>query len=103
MLQTISLQAMLVILPLVGAMLCFLLPQRVKFLGLMIALAITASVIGLLFQVLDQGALRYSVGGWGAPLGIDFYTDGLGMLMLLVTATDRSGYQCLFHCLFQSR
>lgn len=86
LLQTISLQAMLVILPLVGAMLCFLLPQRVKFLGLMIALAITASVIGLLFQVLDEGALRYSVGGWGAPLGIDFYTDGLSMLMLLVTA-----------------
>ena len=86
LLQTISLQGMLVILPLVGAMLCFLLPQKVRFLGFMIALAIVASVIGLLLQVLDQGALLYSVGGWGAPLGITFYTDGLSMLMLLVTA-----------------
>jgi len=77
---------MLVILPLVGAILCFLLPQRVRFLGLMIAFAIAASVVGLLLQVLDQGALRYSLGGWGAPLGISFYTDGLSMLMLLVTA-----------------
>jgi len=76
---------MLVILPLSGAMLCFLFPQRVKFLGLLTAFAIAASVIGLLLQVLDQGVQRYSVGGWGAPLGIEFYVDGLSLLMLLVT------------------
>ena len=85
-LQNISWQAMLVILPLTGAMLCFLFPQRVKFLGLLTAFAIAASVIGLLLQVLDQGVLPYSVGGWGAPLGIEFYVDGLSLLMLLVTA-----------------
>ncbi len=85
-LQNISWQAMLVILPLTGAMLCFLFPQRVKFLGLLTACAITASVIGLLLQVLDQGVLHSSVGGWGAPLGIEFYVDGLSLLMLLVTA-----------------
>ena len=85
-LQNISWQAMLVILPLTGAMLCFLFPQRVKFLGLLTAFAIAASVIGLLLQVLDQGVLHYSVGGWGAPLGIEFYVDGLSLLMLLVTA-----------------
>lgn len=85
-LQNISLQAVLVIFPLVGAMLCFLLPRRVRFQGLMIALVIAGSVIGLLMQVLDQGALGYSIGGWGAPLGITFYTDGLSMLMLLMTA-----------------
>ena len=77
---------MLVILPLTGAMLCFLFPQRVKFLGLLTAVAITASVIGLLLQVLNQGVLHDSVGGWGAPLGIEFYVDGLSLLMLLVTA-----------------
>lgn len=77
---------MLVILPLTGAMLCFLFPQRVKFLGLLTAFAITASVIGLLLQVLNQGVLHDSVGGWGAPLGIEFYVDGLSLLMLLVTA-----------------
>ena len=86
LLQNISWQAMLVILPLTGAMFCFLFPQRVKFLGLLTAFAIAASVIGLLLQVLDQGVLRYSVGGWGAPLGIEFYVDGLSLLMLLVTA-----------------
>jgi len=84
--HNISWQAMPVLLPLVGAMLCFLLPQRIKFLGLMIALAIAASVFALLLQVLDEGVLRYSVGGWGAPLGIDLYTDGLSLLMLLMTA-----------------
>jgi len=34
----------------------------------------------------EQGAQRYAVGGWGAPLGIDLYADGLSLLMLAITA-----------------
>ena len=41
---------------------------------------------GLGWQVVEQGAQRYAVGGWGAPLGIDLYADGLSLLMLMVTA-----------------
>ncbi|GAA5507981.1 complex I subunit 5 family protein [Novipirellula caenicola] len=37
-------------------------------------------------SVFYQGSLRYEVGGWGAPLGIDLYVDGLSGLMLLMTA-----------------
>ncbi len=86
LLQNIPWLVLLVVLPLVGSMLCFLLPQRVKLLGLMTALAITASVLALSYQVVNQGVLRYAVGGWGAPLGINLYVDGLSLLMLLVTA-----------------
>ena len=53
--------------------------------GLVTALAITTSVLALSYQVVNQGALRYAVGGWGAPLGIDLYVDGLSLLMLLLT------------------
>lgn len=86
LLQNIPWLVLLVVLPLVGSMLCFLFPQRVKLLGLMTALAIAASALALGYQVVNQGALRYAVGGWGAPLGIDLYVDGLSLLMLLVTA-----------------
>ena len=86
LLQNIPWLVLLVVLPLVGSMLCFLFPQRVKLLGLMTALAITASVLALGYQVVNQGVLRYAVGGWGAPLGINLYVDGLSLLMLLVTA-----------------
>lgn len=34
----------------------------------------------------SKGILRYKIGGWGAPLGIDLYVDGLSALMLLMTA-----------------
>lgn len=79
-------EVMVVVLPLFGAVSCFLWPRRSVLLGLLTALAVTASVIGLSWQVLEHGVQRYAVGGWGAPLGIDLYADGLSLLMLMVTA-----------------
>jgi len=75
-----------ILLPLFGAVLCFLWPQQVVKLGLLTTLLIAVSVFALTGLVLEQGALRYAVGDWGAPLGIDLYVDGLSMLMLIVTA-----------------
>jgi len=76
----------LILLPLVGAMFCFLFPRKVKVLGLITNIGITMSVFGLGWQLLEQGIYRHSVGGWGAPLGIELYADGLSMLMLTTTA-----------------
>ena len=84
--QNVPWLVIVITLPLLGSMLCFLLPQQAKKLGLMTAFTIAASLIGLLFQVLDQGAQRYTVGGWDAPLGINLYVDGLSLLLLLMTA-----------------
>ncbi|MCU7938122.1 MAG: oxidoreductase [gamma proteobacterium symbiont of Bathyaustriella thionipta] len=67
-------------------MLSFLLPQRVKLLGLLIAAGVVAAVAALGWQVAELGAQRYAIGGWGAPLGIDLYADGLSLLMLMVNA-----------------
>ncbi len=75
-----------ILLPLIGAMLCFLWPRQGKTLGLLTALATLLAVIALYFQLLDGGVIRYAVGGWGAPLGIALYADGLSMLMLLMSA-----------------
>ncbi len=77
---------MAIVLPLGGAMACFLWPRRALPLGLVTALGIVACVAGLGWQVVEQGAQRYALGGWGAPLGIDLYADGLSLLMLMVTA-----------------
>ncbi len=75
-----------IVLPLAGAMSCFLWPRRAIPLGLVTALGIVACVAGLGWQLVEQGAQRYVVGGWGAPLGIDLYADGLSLLMLMATA-----------------
>ncbi|HID49276.1 MAG TPA: oxidoreductase, partial [Chromatiales bacterium] len=77
---------MAILLPLAGAMACFLSPQRAKLLGLVTALGVVACVAGLGWQVAEQGAQRYAIGGWGAPLGIDLHSDGLSVLMLMVTS-----------------
>jgi len=44
------------------------------------------AAVGLSARVLAQGPQRHMVGGWGAPLGIELYADGLACLMLLMTA-----------------
>ncbi len=75
-----------ILLPLAGSLLCFLLPRRAVLLGLATALSIVVPVAGLGWLVATHGVQRYTVGGWGAPLGIDLYADGLSSLMLIMTA-----------------
>ena len=76
----------LILLPLLGGMLCFLWPARAKALGLVTVSAVTLSVAGLSWQMVKSGVYHHAVGGWGAPLGIDLYADGLSLLMLTATA-----------------
>ncbi len=77
---------LLILLPLIGGLACFLLPSLSKSLGLLCALAILVAVGGLGWQLAENGAQRYAIGGWGAPLGIDLYADGLSLLMLVMAA-----------------
>lgn len=76
----------LILLPLAAGMICFLWPGIAKTLGMASAVAITLSVIGLGWQIVINGVYRHAIGGWGAPLGIDLYADGLSVLMLTITA-----------------
>ncbi|MCF6235652.1 MAG: oxidoreductase [Gammaproteobacteria bacterium] len=90
---------LVILLPLAGAVACFLWPRRNVPLGLVSALGIVTCVAGLGWQVVKQGTQRYEVGGWGAPLGIDLYADGLSLLMLMVTAVvglSISVYSCCY-------
>ncbi len=84
--QDIPWVVVVIVLPLVGAMVCFLWPRRSAPLGLVTAITIVTCVAGLGWQLVEQGAQRYAIGGWGAPLGIDLYADGLSLLMLMMTA-----------------
>lgn len=40
----------------------------------------------LAFQVRSAGVLEYRVGGWGAPLGIDFRIDGISAVLIALAA-----------------
>jgi formate hydrogenlyase subunit 3/multisubunit Na+/H+ antiporter MnhD subunit len=76
----------LILLPLAGGMICFLWPAIAKIVGLFSVFAVALAVTGLGWQIFTEGVYRHAVGGWGAPLGIDLYADGLSLLMLAMTA-----------------
>lgn len=76
----------LIFLPLSGALLTFLFRTIATPIGISISLAISFCTTALTWMILTQGVQRYPVGGWGAPLGIDLYVDGLSMSLLIVTA-----------------
>lgn len=80
-----------IIVPLVAACCSLLLRRR----GLQWIIAgatggILLAVGGITRQVWEQGPLRFPLGGWGAPLGIDWYADGLTILLLLMSAAVMS-------------
>jgi formate hydrogenlyase subunit 3/multisubunit Na+/H+ antiporter MnhD subunit len=76
----------LILLPLVGGMLAFLFPRAGVKLGLLTAFSVLFAALALAALLFDDGVQLHRVGGWPAPLGIMLRTDGLSMLMLLVTA-----------------
>lgn len=61
-------------------------PRRAAWLALSGVAAIAAAAAALVLQVLDSGPQRLALGGFGAPLGIELYADGLSALMLAMTA-----------------
>jgi multicomponent Na+:H+ antiporter subunit D len=80
-----------VIVPLAAACCTLLLRRR----GLQWIIAgatggILFTVGGMTKHVWEEGPLRFPLGGWGAPLGIEWYADGLTVLLLLTCATVMS-------------
>lgn len=75
-----------IVLPLAAASVSYLAGRRSARLVLGVyAVGVVASVGALGRAVWLEGTLRYQVGGWGAPLGIELRADGLAVLMLLLT------------------
>ena len=74
--------------PLAGGGAAFLAGGRrlPRLLGLAAGAGTLAAVAGLVLAVREHGPLRYPVGGWGAPLGIELRADGSGVALLLATA-----------------
>lgn len=74
--------AWLVVSPLAAAIIVFLVP-RIAF-GIACANALFTAALALaLLDRVAAGPVRYAVGGWGAPLGIDLYADPLSGVMLV--------------------
>lgn len=79
--------AWLIMIPLMAGLLAFLLGRRaLPWLPVVTATAMVLTLSGLTVQLWESGPQRHTVGGWGAPLGIDLVADGLSVLMLWMSA-----------------
>jgi len=85
---TTQLPALVVMLPLVAAPLCVIF-RSARFayaLTLLTSLLVTYCAYMMLGDVVGQPAIRYAVGGWEAPTGIEFYIDTLSAAMVLLVS-----------------
>lgn len=75
-----------VLLPMIGALFAFVVRPWATPIGLLGVSGCLASGVALLTELRAEGPQRLAVGGWGPPLGVDLYADGLSLAMLLMTA-----------------
>ena len=77
-----------VIVPLLGAPLCVVLrrPAAAWALATLCSFASLATAIALLVQVLDGGTVRYALGNWLAPWGIEYVVDTLNAFILVIVS-----------------
>ncbi|MFY0570728.1 proton-conducting transporter membrane subunit [Archangium lansingense] len=78
-----------ILLPLIAAALCLLLPRRAgprRILALAATCGLSGVSAALLWEVWHVGALALRVGSWEAPLGIILVADLLGALNVLLSA-----------------
>lgn len=72
--------------PLLAGLLSFVAGRRgAAIVGVLAAPVVAIMAAMTVWQTGVLGAKRYLVGGWGAPLGIELYVDGLSALMIAMT------------------
>lgn len=76
----------MVLLPVAAGIGAFLIPRVARGLALASALGILWAGGELAAVLLTAGPVHYPVGGWGAPLGIELYVDGLSGGLAIMTA-----------------
>lgn len=82
------LPALQIVLPLIVAPLCAVLPsgRLAWLLALLVSWAAFAVAAALLAQTADGDVLSYALGGWAPPFGIEFRVDAVNALVLLIVA-----------------
>lgn len=71
--------------PLLAAAALAAFPRPVRVWLVLVGAGTALALAQLYGRISSEGPLRYQLGGWGAPLGIDLYVDGLSLFMLITT------------------
>lgn len=84
-----QLPALQIMVTLMASPLCVLVRRpRAAWVIALVANVVAAVVAwALLLRVLDGGTIRYAIGGWAAPTGIEYYVDTLNATVLVLVAS----------------
>ena len=83
--MTIDPLTLALFLPLFGAIGAFVFPRAAAGLGLITVLGTAGAVALLAREILAEGEIITTLGGWAPPLGIALRADGLSVAMLVMT------------------
>lgn len=83
-----NLPALQVILPLLGAVVCALLPRGLWAWLVALAVSLVMPLIAgaLLLQVLEGGTISYAMGDWAPPIGIEYRIDIFSAFVLVLVS-----------------
>jgi len=82
-----NLIVLLVIVPLLTAPVCMLLPARITWLlTTLVSWVVFGLAVLMVMQVQEVGTLSYHLGGWEPPWGIEYRVDELSALVALIVA-----------------
>ncbi len=90
-----------VLLPLAIGASSFVLPERAARALLVPGWLLTAAPVALIAAAASDGPLRYTLGGWAAPLGIALVADGLSVALLALSAAVYAGVLPYAHAYFE--
>ena len=83
-----QLPALQIVIPLIGAPVCVLLrhARAAWIVTLLCSIACTLVAMALVAITRDGTVIRYALGGWEAPSGIEYYVDIVNASVLLVVS-----------------
>jgi len=83
-----QLPALQIVVPMFAAPLCVLVRRPVAcwFIALVANVLVVFTAWTMLAQVRSDGVIRYALGGWAAPTGIEYYVDTMNATMLLLVS-----------------
>ena len=86
--MTRHLPALLVVIPLMAAPVAAVLRWRraAWAVALGVSWAVLGMAVSILRRVLDEGTISYAMGGWVAPIGIEYRIDVVGAWVLVIVA-----------------
>jgi multicomponent Na+:H+ antiporter subunit D len=92
----------LIAVPIAAALLALLVPRISRAIAIAAIASTLPLTVSLALKVGEQGLVVHSLGGWGAPLGIELRADGLSAAMVVMVSVIAAGVSVYASAFFEA-